>query len=671
MLARAVLIFLAVCSLGAEAAAEDGYGATAVVRKHLAATHGEDASAAGTSLELDNRVTTPRSLGDVIREAPGARVANTGGLGAFSSVSLRGADAEETLVLLDEIPLVTADGGAFDFSLFPVELFERVDVFRGGAPVWLGSGAIGGVVRLVPRDARKTAASASIGGGSFGTYQLDAAAEVATASGVSTRSHVVLRGTQGNYRYRDDKGTLWVPEDDETRTRKNAELTDASGFTDLKLPLWGGQLHVLALGTARSAGFPGPASQPTPKVHRQYARFLVATAYERRAGGGGSAPKRRIQAVLSTAYGADRYTDVFGQLGTSKQTATDDHTLRVFARLAGTLRLARWIDATLVSSYALDRRAPFNKFAFPQTAASTRHTGAAALELNLRHRIGQAHFELRPSVRLEWSSTELHTTTSASGPFEATRTVTAPTARLGGVIEPVNGLALSASVATGTRLPTMFELFGDRGLTLPSVHLKPVTSTTYDGGITFKDSWDMLRAALELRGFYQERRNAIAMFRTAQWQVGHENLSAVNQYGVEAGLSAGVSEYASLYGSFTWLQTENALGKRLPFRPQYVSFVRPELSFPFSGRTLSGLSVATEIGHRSYTFVDRANLAYAPACLKAGVGAAATLFGGRVRVAARVDDVADARCSDLIGYPLPGRAYFLSVTYQEMRRDAI
>src|ERR1700712_2799032 len=112
-------------TMGQEASSAQAQTAEPVVQiearseRKIAATHSQDPTASGTSIDLTDRVTMPRSLGDVVRESPGAQVVSTGGIGAFSSLSLRGAAGEETLVLLDEIPLSTADGGGLALSLFP------------------------------------------------------------------------------------------------------------------------------------------------------------------------------------------------------------------------------------------------------------------------------------------------------------------------------------------------------------------------------------------------------------------------------------------------------------------------------------------------------------------------------------------------------------------------
>jgi hypothetical protein len=77
------------------------------------------------------------------------------------------------------------------------------------------------------------------------------------------------------------------------------------------------------------------------------------------------------------------------------------------------------------------------------------------------------------------------------------------------------------------------------------------------------------------------------------------------------------------------------------------------------------MSFSFELWHRSFAFVDSSNLAYTDACLKLAASTAVSLFHDGIRIAARADDVADARCSDLIGYPLPGRSVFFTLTIRE------
>jgi vitamin B12 transporter len=676
-LALALLIFsfLAAPRVSAEdpssgdAAQSGEYHAHASLQQQpgLVAAHSEDPTASGTSLEVSDRIAAARSLGDVVREAPGARVQTTGGLGAFSTVNLRGADGSEALVLLDEIPLVTPDGGAFDLSSFPAELFERVDVFRSGAPVWLGSGAIGGVLRLVPRRDDVPSYDLSASAGSFGSWQLQAGSAVGSADELTLHARAVLRAAEDDYPYHDDRGTRFEAADDRELRRQNAQLTDASGLLDLGAPLLGGRLHLIVLASGRTAGEPGPGSQPTPDIRRSRTQTLAGVGYER-SSGPSAAPTYRLQLIAASSYLHDRYADLYGELGMSRRWNTDDDAYRGFFRAAGTLRLADWLESTILGSYAIDRYDPSDAFTFPAPAPSTRHDVALAVELAARSSLGPIRFELRPSARIEWSRTELHANRIATGPFDASRDVGIPTLRIAGGVAPYPAVAITGSIATGVRLPSMFELFGDRGLVLPAPDLKPVTSTTYDAGVTFQHDSAAVRGTLELHGFVQQRRNEIGTFRTAQFQVAHLNLSEVEQRGFELGVQAHLFELLALHGAATYLRTEDATGKRLPMRPVWNVFARPELRSRVAALAIS-TAVAAELNYRSFAFADRANLAVISECTTAALSASIGFLRDRVRFTGRVEDLTNARCTDLVGYPLPGRSLMFTLTYQETTHD--
>lgn len=652
------------CVVAAHVQADDVYGAEAKVARSIVAAHGEDPTASGTTLSLDGRATPPRSLAEVLRESPGAQVMQTGGMGAHATLSLRGADDNETLVLLHDIPLLTPDGAAFDLSFLPVEWFERIEVLRGAAPAWLNAGAIGGVVRLVAREAERTGASATLSAGSFGSFQAAGSAEVESPQGLSSRSSVMTRGTRGDYPYL----ALDLPYAHERAAegrRENAEFLEAHAYQDLTHRTERGKLRMMGLGTLRTGGFPGPGAKPTPQIHRRSERVLTGASYELNKLRFGEAGLLRLQLVAAHAYGRERYSDVYGQLGVSRQTLSDDDRHRVYVRLAASARVRRGLEISLVSSYIYDAYRPENRLAYLPSPTSSRHTLAGALELAWRYRVLGMRGELRPSGRVEVGRAELFGQSMSGAPLRFERAIVAPTARLGAALELTRGVALSGSVGTGLRLPSLYELFGDRAMVLPNPELSPVRSETVDLGVTARRQWGVVHALLEVRAFHQRRFDSIAMYRTAQWQVGHENLSQVSQSGAETGLQLGLGSWLMIYAAHTFLDSSDALGRRLPLRARHVSSLRPEFVFERSTGVLSSVRVSSELFHRSFSFVDLANSAYVEGCLKLAASVAFVLRRARLRMSARVDDLADARCTDVVGYPLPGRSMFFSIGYRE------
>ena len=128
-------------------------------------------------------------MSDVIPESPGCDGARAGGYGAFSErLAAWRRDQAQTVWLLGDVPLNGPDSGAFDMSLLPLPQFARLEVYRGGAPVWFGQGSIGGVIRVVPREGDASGASAQLGMGSFGLLELRASSYVSTAKASSIRA---------------------------------------------------------------------------------------------------------------------------------------------------------------------------------------------------------------------------------------------------------------------------------------------------------------------------------------------------------------------------------------------------------------------------------------------------------------------------------------------------
>ena len=115
-----------------------------------------------------------QNVAEVLREVPGVDVVETGGVGQPTSVSLRGAGAERTLVLIDGLPIGDPIGnggdGSFDFGTLTAADIERVEVLRGPQSALYGSDAMGGVINIITRKGtKKPRRSVSVEVGSYGT----------------------------------------------------------------------------------------------------------------------------------------------------------------------------------------------------------------------------------------------------------------------------------------------------------------------------------------------------------------------------------------------------------------------------------------------------------------------------------------------------------------------
>ena len=125
-------------------------------------------------VELDDAQREASDLGEVLARQEGIGIRRAGGLGAPTQLSLNGFTGDQIRFFLDGIPLEFA-GYPFDVANVPVNLVERVEVYRGVVPIRFGADALGGGVNLVTeQDLTGTRGNISYQFGSFDTQRVTA-----------------------------------------------------------------------------------------------------------------------------------------------------------------------------------------------------------------------------------------------------------------------------------------------------------------------------------------------------------------------------------------------------------------------------------------------------------------------------------------------------------------
>jgi vitamin B12 transporter len=118
-----------------------------------------------------------QSLAELLQRQSGVEIVQNGGPGGTSGVLLRGANAAQTLVLVDGLRIASASSGAAALEAIPLDQIERIEILRGPSSSLYGADAIGGVVQVFTRGATRTPqASASAGFGTHDTWQIAAGA---------------------------------------------------------------------------------------------------------------------------------------------------------------------------------------------------------------------------------------------------------------------------------------------------------------------------------------------------------------------------------------------------------------------------------------------------------------------------------------------------------------
>ena len=111
-------------------------------------------------------------IADLLRTIPGLSVSQSGGAGSLTQIRLRGSEANHVTVIIDGVEIANPADGAFDFGGLRNEDIVKIEVLRGEQSALYGSDAIGGVINIITRAGSTTESwRASIEVGSRETFE--------------------------------------------------------------------------------------------------------------------------------------------------------------------------------------------------------------------------------------------------------------------------------------------------------------------------------------------------------------------------------------------------------------------------------------------------------------------------------------------------------------------
>ncbi len=125
-----------------------------------------------TNQQIEERQNT--TVLEVLRTVPALDVVQSGGPGGQTSVFIRGAKSEHTLVLIDGIEMndPMEPGRSYDLANLTTDNIERIEIIRGPQSTLYGSDAIGGVINIITKRGKgKPSGFVSAEGGSFNTFR--------------------------------------------------------------------------------------------------------------------------------------------------------------------------------------------------------------------------------------------------------------------------------------------------------------------------------------------------------------------------------------------------------------------------------------------------------------------------------------------------------------------
>lgn len=568
-----------------------------------------------------------RSVSELLLTAPGVTVHALGGPGQPATLSLRGASADESLVLLDGIPLHGVGGGAVDLATLPAALLDRMVVSRGVLGAQFGAGALGGAVELIPRASRGAwSGDAQVSGGSFGTAQ--AALDAAGPLGKGGNAVVAVQAdrTAGTFDYARQL-TPGIPGSPYYGyTRENADATRGSGLARFAQQLTrSSELDLILQGSVGDRGLPGPLSAKPTLLSRELDQDGLAGARVHGLAGDLSWSARVFGRVDRLEL---RGVQAFGdcQDGAPGCPRSDQRyaTSRAEGELGAPLGKEQWLTAALSGGGEWVQG----------TETGPHRRALASLKLSDDLQL-PGSLSLHPALRVE----------AVGGDIGASPALTAAWSPA-----PRSPFQLRAGWGLSFRPPTFSELFLRSGGIAPNPDLRPERAWSVDAGAAYRTQRLQLSAGVFVSDYSQL---ILYELRPSANQVKPFNIGAAHISGLELQAVLTLPLGFTAEGSYSYLRAINGHlgaqnGQDLPYRPPHRLFLR----LARRGDRLEGYaesSFTSAMPRNEFNVLLAAQLVF-----NAGLGVRAA---GPLWIDLEVKNLMDDQTlEDLFQYPLPGRS---------------
>jgi outer membrane receptor protein involved in Fe transport len=150
------------------------------------------------AIETKQFANTTADLNQVLNRTAGVKVREEGGMGSDFNFSINGLSGKAVKFFIDGVPMEVM-GSAMTLNNIPVNLAERMEVYKGVVPVSLGSDALGGAVNIVTNQGISNYLDASYSYGSFNTHRLALTGQYTSKKGIILKASGFYNYSDNNY----------------------------------------------------------------------------------------------------------------------------------------------------------------------------------------------------------------------------------------------------------------------------------------------------------------------------------------------------------------------------------------------------------------------------------------------------------------------------------------
>ncbi|HKK91602.1 MAG TPA: TonB-dependent receptor [Desulfobacteraceae bacterium] len=507
----------------------------------------------GNSVTVIDRETIEASkattVNELIKTAPGIDTTSNGGPGTATSVFLRGADAKNTLIMIDNIMVNDPSNAGRSASLSDINTdnIQRIEVIRGAMSVMYGSNATAGVINIITKEGQgRPSVTATAETGSYGTYRASAG-----AAGKADRLDYSL------FASRTDIDGFSIADDDNDAIPHNGNTDEEDGFENTTLS---GRAGVNLTETFKLSAIVRhiDATTDLDDAARGYTGDNFDPAWPNAANPSGPTGKQteseRLFGSLTAenSFASGFFTSKMSYNYSNQDRQSVDNDGSRLYDYDGTVEDVSWHGDVNFDAHTLSVGAEY-----VNESMESRSSGIGKAEADTRSAWIQDQLFMGDNlVVIAGIRYDDHETFGGKATYRLAPSYT---------LEPYS-TTIKASLGTGFRSPSLYELYSSYG----NAGLDPEKSTSWDAGIE-KDFWNNEYSAgiTYFKADYEERIEWV-MTDLATFDGEYRNLAGTTETcGVEAFIQWTPSMDISWMMTYTYTDTKDPDGKRLARRPYH------------------------------------------------------------------------------------------------------
>jgi len=603
-----------------------------------------------------------RTVPEAISDEVGVRVNQLGGLGSFSTISIRGSTSDQVMVFLDGVLVNEARGGGVDISEIPLFNVDSIEIYRGNSPLRFGQSGIGGIVNIktrIPEEGSNITSSVSYG--SFETYKYSFNASHSIGN-LRLLAGINYTKSDNDFEFLDDNGTIFTTSDDRWVHRKNNRFRSLNITSRLEYDVSDFLGIAISNNLTRTfRGVPGIESYQSETASIRNINNISRLELEWK-----QLPIRgfKLETSFFNSYELSKFKDRHNEIGVGFQ---DNH--NVTESFGGTINLTgnpvKYLDIEFLVQLRSENFKPEDKFSDTNNGKSYRTTLTLGTEDSLY--ILSDKIKLTGSVKTEMINDKSSNNSifffDKENPTYQREYTELTTWQTGIKISPFQWMTLRGNVGKYFRIPNFFELYGDKGGIIGNPEILSETGNNRDIGIRLQG--DLFKGIIS-RGFFEavyfdnEVKNLILFIQNSQRTFTPENIGKARIKGAEFSMGLRILDHLDINGNYTKLDARDRSGlpgyngKFLPGRPKKEYTIRFRL-FNDYGEIYYNLNKVEK------NYLDRINIRPTKDREIHNIGAS-LYFGKYFTINFEAKNLNDSNIEDLSGFPIPGRAFFVTVT---------